>query len=218
MNSTILKTEALCFLRYVKKMDLVCTEGGPWNSDVLGTTDSYSIEIEVKTSRADLLAEFRNKKAKHSSYGTGDRWCPNYFYFLVPPELAESTAVLVAERMPKAGVLSLLGVFTNSSRRADGRKLVVVRKARKLRDRKPTDSFKRQIMLRMGSELCGMHLALDRLRADLITGVDAIKGAVVDAIVSTEGLQEWEQEPNETYANEGSVQPRGSEIPGCSGE
>lgn len=199
MNATTLKTEALCWLRYVRKMDLICTEGGPWNSDVIGATDNSSIEVEVKTSRADLLAEFRSKTTKHAYYQTGLRFCPNYFYFLVPAEIEADALEIVPAKMPKAGIV----VYHHPDARA-GRRLDVVRKAQKLRTLKPTPAFKRQLMLRMGSELCGTHIALDGSR--LIQEVQDIKDTLVKALVSDQGPAEWEYVDDEADANQGSVQ------------
>lgn len=218
MKTTLLKTEALCWLRYVKKMDYLCTEGGPWNSDVIGCCDGYSIEVEIKVSRADLLAEFRNKKTKHAYYETGARFVPNYFYFLVPPELLESAKEIVAEKMPKAGILSITNPHL-----PDGRKIVVWRKAQNLRgDLKPTDKFKRQVMLRMGSELCGMHIALDKsAKGDeaAIHAVETVKRAVIEAIVSTTEPPDWEKvDAADQTSDQGAVQPDRSPIPGSSEE
>lgn len=197
MNATLLKTEALCWLRYVRKMDLICTEGGPWNSDVIGTTDNFSIEVEVKTSRADLLAEFRNKTSKHAYYQTGQRFCPTYFYFLVPSEIEADALEIIPDRMPKAGIV----VYHNPDARA-GRRLNVVRMAKKLRTLKPTPAFKRQVMLRMGSELCGAHIALDGSR--LIHEVQDIKDSLIKALISDHGPAEWE-DVDETDTNQGTV-------------
>lgn len=191
MNSAVLKAEAMAWLRFVKKMDLICTEGGPWNSDVIGCTETASIEVETKISRADLLAEFRKKERKHSYYETGERWCPNFFYFLVPEEIADSTIQTVTEKMPRAGVLAFKPGLTDLI----GRRLVVVKKAQRLRKHKPTDKFKRQLMLRMGSELASLHVFANSLRE--ISEVEAVKIAIVEAATSSQGLAEWETEPNE---------------------
>jgi hypothetical protein len=202
MNSTILKTEALAWLRFVKKMDLICTEGGPWNSDVIGCTETMSVEVETKISRADLLAEFRKKTTKHAYYETGERWCPNFFYFLVPEELGPSTVETVTEKMPKAGVLIYKPDMWPGlkDRLLIGRRLIVLKSAQRLRKHKPTEKFKRQLMLRMGSELASLHAVTNSLRE--ISEVEAIKTAIVDALVSTQGLAEWEKEPDEANPNE----------------
>ncbi|WNM70281.1 hypothetical protein [Myxococcus phage Mx1] len=194
MKSPELKVEALCWLRYVKKMELICTEGGPWASDVLGTNDNYSIEVEVKTSRADVLAEFRKKTAKHFYYTTGERWCPNYFYFLIPMDLVGKVEDVITEKMPNAGILAAYAPGT-------GRSLVVIKKAARLRKNKPTDKFKRQVMLRMGSELCGTHLALREFRRDNDRDVSQ---EIVNLVANAVGPVEWEPE-HEEDVHEGSV-------------
>lgn len=199
----------MAWLRFVKKMDLICTEGGPWNSDVIGCTETMSIEVETKISRADFLAEFRKKKNKHAYYGTGERWCPNFFYFLVPEELGSSTVSTVTEKMPRAGVLIYkpdMWLGHHKPQLLIGRRLVVLKSAQRLRKHKPTEKFKRQLMLRMGSELASLYAFANSLRE--ISEVEAVKTAIVDTLVSTQGLAEWENEPDEANTNEqGSSQP-----------
>lgn len=74
-----------------------------WECDVFGVTKSdFTHEIEVKVSKMDFGADFRNKKGKHYStkFGRG----ANYFWFCVPGELLE----FVQERLPEyAGLLYL---------------------------------------------------------------------------------------------------------------
>jgi hypothetical protein len=193
VNSAILKAEGLAWLRFVKKMDFICSEGGPWNSDVIGCTQTTSIEVETKISRADLLAEFRKKKSKHAYYQTGMASMPNFFYFLVPEEIGASTVETVTEKMPKAGVLVYKENW-GGIKVPVGRRLVVVKKAQRLRKHKPAESFRRQLMLRMGSELASLHVFANSLRE--ISEVETVKTAIVDAIISTQGLAEWEQEPD----------------------
>jgi hypothetical protein len=68
VNSDDLKTLAICWLRYKKQLDLVCTEDPARNADAIGTDSSIQcrkmIEIEVKLSIADL----RNDIKKESGY------------------------------------------------------------------------------------------------------------------------------------------------------
>lgn len=183
MNAGLLKTEALCWLRFTKQLDFVCTEGGYWSADVLGAGDEFVIEIEVKTSRADLLAEFRNKKAKHAYYQTNTNWAPNYFYVLVPQDLAPEAIEILKEKMPKAGVLAY--AYPNFRH---GERLKVMRKAQKLHNKKPFAKLMQSIKRRAASELCGLHLAMDRF-SDKITieQIQQVKDQILDAIAKALG-------------------------------
>lgn len=71
-------------------------------SDLISVTKAGLVhEFEVKCSRADYLAEFRNKKAKHLllDHGGGS-YVPNYYWFVThgfeiePPEYAGWLQVL----------------------------------------------------------------------------------------------------------------------------
>lgn len=163
MDSGALKTEALCWLRFGKHLDLVCTEGGKWCADVLGVGDTMVVEVEVKTSIADLNREFSTKLAKHALYRAAKTSAmtssvPNYFYFFVPYSIAERAAEVISEHMPDAG----LAVYLENSRERDGKKTAVVRKPKRLHDRPPTKMFRDVVLRRMGSELCGRHVAWQR--------------------------------------------------------
>lgn len=68
ISSEDLKTLGMCWLRYKKQLDIVCTEDPLRSADVLGTDSSIQcrtmIEIEVKVSLADLKNDI--KKTSHS--------------------------------------------------------------------------------------------------------------------------------------------------------
>jgi hypothetical protein len=110
-----LHTEALAWLRYGKRMPIVCTEAGKWNADVLGMNSKMCIEVEVKHSISDLRADFRNKAHKHYLYqqanpkhatGYEKGWhtnIPNFFYFLTPAELKDKALEIIADKAPYAG-------------------------------------------------------------------------------------------------------------------
>lgn len=193
MNSALLKTEALCYLRFNRGMDYVCTEAGYWSADVIGADENTVIEIEVKVSRADLLAEFRNKKSKHAYYQQLTNWSPNYFYFLVPIELAPEACEIVKEKFPKAGVLT----YKYPTLRP-GERLKVVRNPQKLHGNKPFPKFVRSIRRRASSELCGLHIALDDLRNGktpiTIEQIESIKNRIIDSLVQALGVAEWEHD------------------------
>jgi hypothetical protein len=187
INSDRLKTEALCWLRFSKQLDYVCTEGGPWSSDVLGACKSYIVEVEVKVSRADILAEFRNKKNKYAYYDSIQKFTPNYFYFCVPHDLGPEASQLIAEKYPKAGVL----VYRYPNLRP-GNRLLCVKPGKKLHAEKPSDKFLRSVWRRASSELCGLHVAVDELSAGKIDPIDDIKKNITETIKWATGIEEWE--------------------------
>ena len=61
---------------------------GRYESDLISVTASgFVYEFEIKTSRADYMAEFRRKKRKHiylSGGATFQKYTPNSFYFVFP--------------------------------------------------------------------------------------------------------------------------------------
>jgi hypothetical protein len=177
-DTNLLKTEALCWLRFGKKMPYVCTEGGYWNGDVLGVADKFSVEVEVKVSKADLKREFTTKTSKHYLYANaGDaptRQVPNYFYFYVPPELEADALEIVEKEAPKAGV----AVYQPNGYVLDGKRTRVARRPQKLHDREPTDAFKKVVLKRMGSELCGQYLIKQRFMNDIADNVRSIFDAI----------------------------------------
>ena len=174
----------MAWLRYGKKMHLVTTEVGPWNSDVLGVSDKLVIEIEVKKSKADLLAEFRNKGDKHSTYeaaadGTRTATVPNYLYFIVPEPMWEYALQTLDKKAPKAGLL----VVDPESNERDGKKTRVVKKATRLHANPPAKNLTRQTCMRMSSELVGMHVAYGYMRQSLMTQIDlAVRGSARAAL------------------------------------
>ncbi len=63
VSSDDLKTLGMCWCRYTKQLDLVCTEDPQRNADVLGTDSSIQcrsmVEIETKISIADLRNDLK---------------------------------------------------------------------------------------------------------------------------------------------------------------
>jgi hypothetical protein len=197
-DSYVLKTEALCWLRFGKKLDLVATEAGRWAADVLGCNDNFAVEVEVKMSKADLRREFSNKSTKHYLYvnaadGKGvPPGVPNYFYFFVPSDMEKDALALIEENAPKAG----LAVYEEPERsRLDGKLTRVVRKAQKLHDQKPSSRFKRTLQLRMGSELCGRYVAFRDLRRDVMSTLAGLDDKVVTTMKEAMEKQDLEVQP-----------------------
>lgn len=151
-DSQKMKYQALLWLRIQQRCPFIATEVGQFNADVFGVNEKKSIEIEVKVSRSDLIADF--KKWKHNQY-TGQtygfthqaQWIPNQFYFAVPEALLEAAKlVLVQRKAEKYGLIQLEG-------------WKVVKRAAKLHEREPSNHIKFTCALRMGSELIRFHEA-----------------------------------------------------------
>lgn len=165
MDALLLKIEALAWLRFAKRLPYICTEVGPFNADVVGCNDDYISEIEVKVSKSDLKSEFTTKKAKHYRYAAAaeghgnEQGVPNYFYIYVPEHLQESAISLVAAHYPKYGVI----VYHPEDSKVSGKRSRVVKPPQKLHAHGPSEEFKRIMLLRMGSEICGRHIAVRKL-------------------------------------------------------
>ncbi len=176
-------------------MDLVATEASYWQADVIGLNEKMAIEVEVKVSRADMLAEFRNKRPKHGYYKSAKHWTPNFFYFLVPAHLQEDAIEIVTANNPSYGVL----VYPEDSTRRNGKKLVVAKKAKRLHADSPSGDLLRSVSLRMGSELCGLHIAHDRINTTLWEHIRAIAD---DVSKQVKEAVEQEQDHEETDSPE----------------
>jgi hypothetical protein len=181
----------MCWLRFGKRMPIVCTEAGPWHADILGLSDKMAIEIEVKKSRSDLQAEFRNKKAKHYSYANAETgtaaFVPNYLYFYVPEPLGEYATKALLELCPKAG----LAIQTDTNF-IDGRNTRIIRKPTRLRVAPPRPGFIRTAIQRMSSELCGRYIALEEYYERIYETVRAAERAAVDAAYRSAGALDCE--------------------------
>jgi hypothetical protein len=183
-----LHTEAICWLRYGKRIPIVCTEVGPWHADVIGLSDKMSIEVEIKKSRSDLLAEFKNKKAKHFAYANADGanragpFVPNYMYFYVPAALGDFAVQTLETLCPKAGV-----AIQTDTKFLDGKNTEIIKKPTRLRPECPSPVLFRTAMYRMSSELCGRYVALETLNAKLGDVIVTANKAAINAAARAAG-------------------------------
>ena len=172
--------EAICWLRYAKRLPIVCTEVGRWHADVIGLCDTMSIEVEVKTSKSDLLREFTTKKSKHWIYANAtdeQDHIPNYFYFILPEALVADVAAIIEEKAPKAGIAA-----HTETKFLAGNNIQVVRKATRLRKGAPSPRMIRTALARMSSELCGSKQLILECRNKIITRFDEMaNGALMIA-------------------------------------
>jgi hypothetical protein len=186
-----LHTEALCWLRFGKRLPIVCTEVGPWHADVLGISDKMVVEVEIKKSKSDLRADFRNKKTKHFTYSEAEKFpgqfVPNYLYYYVPQGLKEYALKVIAEEAPKAGLA--VQMETNY---LDGRNTEIVKKPIRLRATPPAPGFVRMAMQRMSSELCGRHVVYDELVSRITSSFETIEQSALDTVIRVTGMLDSE--------------------------
>lgn len=193
ITSSVLKTAALGWLRYGKRMPVVCTEVGRWNADVIGVSPQEAIEVEVKVSKADLRAEFRNKRAKHFLYANAQEksiHVPNRFYILVPAHLGDDALEIVQAEAPKAGLLALEAEGAGPYHRGDIR---VLKKAEKLKDTPPSRAFLVAAMMRCSSELCGLHVLTDESLARIEAAMRSTKDDVGTLVARAAGILDVEE-------------------------
>jgi hypothetical protein len=187
-----LHSEALAWLRFAKRMPVVCTEAGPFYADVLGMNTSMCIEVEIKKSISDLRAEFREKTHKHLIYGRGDTvrssYAPNYFYFMVPGDISAKAKEILDEKFPRAG---LAAVQYPSLRGWDvGKNIVVVKRPTKLHDRPPGTAFVRQAVMRMASEIAHFRIVLDGMKKRDVT--EPLVRELLGHVQGLEGAMDFE--------------------------
>lgn len=192
IDSAVLKSAALGYLRYSKRLPIVCTEVGRWNADVLGISNTMAIEIEVKVSKADLKNEFKNKRAKHYMYahGEGSVNVPSYFYILVPETLADEAVTIVTEAAPKAGVLAY---DTEGSGAAYNRQAVrVLKRAKKLTDRPPSREMVISAMMRCSSEVCGLRVSQVEYQRQVLKSMDDAQAQTMRLVARAAGSLDFE--------------------------
>lgn len=184
MNSAELKAETMAWLRYVKRMQAVCTElqSLHGNPDVVGVSPNTFIEVEVKVSLRDLMADFANKKTKMWFYQETAKGnenlsnkVPNYFFYMVTEAMAERALDIVREKFPKAGVI----VYKPELGLLPGRNNEVLRGGEKLHSALPTAQFLHEVFLRTSSELCGLRVAQIALESEINKMLATVQTEVV---------------------------------------
>lgn len=147
-----IKYKALYWLRIKQRCAFIATEVGGWSADVLGVNEKKMIEVEVKISKSDLLADL--KKSKHRYYTDQmhgskweTRWVPTHFYYAVPLRLIEDAkTMLIANKLDSYGLI-------------ETETFSVVKRCKPLHKREPDSHAKFILALRMGSELLRFHEA-----------------------------------------------------------
>jgi hypothetical protein len=154
---TQMMTECCAYLRYKRQYNIVVDEYK--NCDVIGLNDTSDfIEVEIKTSVADLKND--KKKPKHTWYGDDKsrKFKPNKFFFLVPEELFEKVKPYVEENFPYAGIM----IWNQGGTK--GRKFVadikVKKHAKMLKSKKLTDKQFKDLIKRLVSSMIISKLKL----------------------------------------------------------
>lgn len=196
MDSLKLKTEALCWLRFVRRMEVVCTEVGQWSADVLGLSKDLAIEVEVKTTISDLKADFVRKARKHYVYQNAEnltQFIPNLFYFLVPEKMVDTAVTIVEEKGPKLGV----AYYQADGKLPYGQNIVVKRRPTRLHSRSPNEDALRMATLRLSSEVCGLKILQDKWFREVNQTIRGLNESVIQALDKvTEAAPQ--EEPKET--------------------
>lgn len=191
-----LHVEAMAWLRYGKRMNLVATEAGAWNADVLGIDDNKCVEVEIKKSIGDLRADFRDKVRKHNTYSklTADTkalWSPNYFWFFTYADIGPKALEVLDELGCKYAGLAVLDRETKKTYQA-GKNVSILRAAPRLHGNKPHWLLVQKLQMRMGSELTTLRLKLEMLKN---VPADQVAAIVQEATVLANSLTEmpdWE--------------------------
>lgn len=186
-----LEAAAICFLRWDKRCEIVCTEAGPFYSDVIGISGTDLYEIEIKRSRQDFVADFN--KPKHEHYrNTNARYqerSPNYFYFMVP----ENLAAFAVEKAAKGGQYAgnqKYGVLSHDLESLGRWGISSAKKGYRIHSGKVSDRIKSELMFRMGTELINLYL----FNGMIGRSADKLAREIRDADKRTFGLEDSQRD------------------------
>ena len=154
MDSKYIKACLSPYFRFKQQCKIIATEVGQFNADFVAIRNKELIEVEIKTSRADLNADF--KKKKHLLYTSGrQHWIPNYFYFAVPQALVEHAVAKCADN--GYGVMVI-----DDNKKPFVDRVRVVKRSKKLHTRLPTDKVIADILARLSSEMANLRIDQQR--------------------------------------------------------
>lgn len=163
ISSFNIKCALLNYFRFERQYICVdeCFSGFREYADVLVDTGKAFREIEIKTSKADLLKDKKKKKhdiykGKHKFYKP--EWGVNYFYICVPRELKEYAEKWIEEVNPKYGLIIYWQVDIGyKDVKAD--KLLICRTPRKLHSGY-NEKLKLSMVKRLSSALANAYRRL----------------------------------------------------------
>lgn len=152
LTSNVIKILLLKKYRYSKGMysaTEVNVHGGIADILCVSKGKAKSIEIEIKTSIADLQKDFIKKKRKHLGMEDCNKFSnykPNYFYFCVPLPLLDKTIKVLEDKNKRYGIITI-----------NNRGKIVVHKEALPITHKNNEELFRRIVLRATSELVILH-------------------------------------------------------------
>lgn len=145
MNSDILKNAILEYFRFERQYYICATEVRLWNqtSDIIICNDNDEIiDIEIKISYNDFLADF--KKRKHIKDISGYPYLyANKLYYCVPAEIKDQCLLYLTVNNFPYGLISFNGI------------LIIIKKCKKINGLTEDliKTIKRKIILRLSSEM-----------------------------------------------------------------
>lgn len=160
--TNFIKLQVMKYFRYTKGYTFVCSECIN-HSDISAINNTNLVEVEIKISKSDFLAEFKgetyNKEYKHKvlqglvkprkSYIV-----PNYYYFCVPKELAQFVRDYLKEHgYDKYGVL-VCDEYRQYNQRSH---IFSAKSAKKIHNTSPSDTTWLTIGKRVQSEMIGLY-------------------------------------------------------------
>lgn len=192
MESDHLKLEIMCWLRYGRRMPIVCTEFAgysQWIADVFAVNETLAVEVEVKVSRGDLRREFdaNGKLAKHLHYKAVP--IPNTFYLAVPSDLVSEAVELVEKHAPKYGVVEVTETSNGYGRNSEVR-----RRAQKLHNNPPSHRLAWAAIQRMSSELVHLHQLQEQFSSQVRDMILDSKDKIVKLAARSAGCPDIEND------------------------
>ena len=156
MNSGEIKTKVLHYWRFIRNgYNIVATEAGRFNSDVLVSSGHEIVECEVKISLPDLKKEFYKKK--HAIYLNPSKyysqWIPNKFYFAIPESLLDKTIDICSDT--PYGIILVSSEKFRRSKKVSYCKII---KKSAILYKKFNDKLHKQIVMRESSELIRLRI------------------------------------------------------------
>ena len=163
MNAEILKTEILKLYRFKRQYYICATEvnTGIEIADILCMDDKEIIEIEIKITWKDFLADFR--KSKHLAIKPHLKYIylkANRFYFCVPSEIDEKCMNYLKDKNYEYGLI----VYTTEQAYNRGKlifngKLTQIKRCKRLKelDTYEREKIKKWIIQRATSELVNLR-------------------------------------------------------------
>ncbi len=158
MDSNYMKAHTMGYLRFQRMCIYCATECGDYSADILGYNGKELIEVEVKVSYSDFLADF--KKKKHRAYKRPRfLWVPHRFYFAVPEKIVEKCSLYIKEKKLKYGLISVKENYFIDQQALfytaiENEVTEIKISAKKLHENMIPGSILQKIVGRMSSELC----------------------------------------------------------------